>query len=920
MSSSNRRLWNRVIERGIVPSRSTIPWGDKVKAWRGEILLLALWGFKAVAALPMLGNIYRSLIIHLIQRCKLFDRVFYLERYVDTVNSGMSPLRHYVTIGDRERRTPMAFFDPDYYRYRTKSRAKSVNTLIHYAYVGRYRRISPSPWIDVDYYLKRNKDVARAGVDPLFHFWKWGGIEGRSPSAEFDSAYYLQTNPGVVKSHLNPLLHYLRIGRIEGRCILPDENLGSSDAILSEIIPKCIPSDDAWDELKPGRETGPDVVDVIVPVYKGRTETLQCLFSVLSASCNTSFSLIVINDASPDKLLVSDLQRLAGKGLFTFLENSQNKGFVHTANRGVELHQDRDVVLLNADTEVFAGWLDRLQRAANRHPRTGTVTPLSNNATICSYPRFLQDNPFPLECDFAELDSLTAVVNAGMEVEAPTGVGFCMYIKRALLVDVGTFDEHEFGRGYGEENDFCQRAIGKGWRNIIAADVFVLHWGRTSFKGETSKRVQAALKTLDRLHPRYQRDVATFITHDPLLKARQRLDWERLIRLRREKNILVVCHNRGGGAERHVQEDIRRLSREGYGVYLMRPMPGEPSHAVFSHFTATQLPNLPACALSDSVAMGRMFKGLGITEIHTHSLVDFVPEAPDHLCALVEAMGIRWEVNLHDYKVICPSINLADSSGLYCGEPSDAVCNKCLREMGSDFRVTDIRSWRAMHRRVLQAADQVLVPDQDVALRLERYFPAVTFDVSPHEDLDLPRNPIRLPEVVLSENLRVLVIGAIGKIKGFEVLLSCAKNARQRKLPLEFILMGYSMNDRLLQEAGVKLTGRYLEENAQNTLTNLSPHVVWLPSVWPETYSYTLSIALLADLPVMAFDIGAIARRIRESRYNAGHCLFPLDFAKQPNLLNDRFLEFRLSHITADSNNGEISRDKSLHQYLSSKI
>ena len=484
------------------------------------------------------------------------------------------------------------------------------------------------------------------------------------------------------------------------------------------------------------------------------------------------------------------------------LENSQNHGFVHTANRGMGLHQDRDVVLLNADTEVFDGWLDRLQRAARRDPQTGTVTPLSNNATICSYPRFLQDNPFPLELDFAELDSLTAVVNAEFEVEAPTGVGFCMYIKRATLADVGTFDEREFGRGYGEENDFCQRAIAKGWRNVIAADIFVLHWGKTSFKGEKAKRLQAALKTMDRLHPRYQRDVGAFIACDPLLKARQRLDQERLIRLRREKNILIVCHNRGGGAERHVQEDIERLTKEGYGVYLMRPLPGQPTHTVFSHFAVTHLPNLQACTLSDSAAMSKMLQDLGVTEIHTHSLVDFEAEAPDHLYALVKAMGIRLEVNLHDYEVICPSINLADSSGFYCGEISDLACNKCLRDMEGDCSVTDIRSWRTMQQQVLQAADQVFVPDEDVALRLERYFPAVTFDVSPHENLDLPLKPICFPVLNSGEILRVVVIGAIGKIKGFEVLLACAKNARKRRLPIEFILMGYSMNDRLLQEAG----------------------------------------------------------------------------------------------------------------------
>jgi glycosyltransferase involved in cell wall biosynthesis len=194
-----------------------------------------------------------------------------------------------------------------------------------------------------------------------------------------------------------------------------------------------------------------------------------------------------------------------------------------------------------------------------------------------------------------------------------------------------------------------------------------------------------------------------------------------------------------------------------------------------------------------------------------------------------------------------------------------------------------------MHRRVLLAADQVLVPDKDVAERLKRYFPEATFDVSPHEELDLPLTTVHTPELELDESLRIVIIGAIGKIKGFEVLLACARNARQRRLPIEFILLGYSMNDRLLQEAGVRITGRYLEENAQKTLETLFPHVVWLPSLWPETYSYTLSIALQAGLPVVGFDIGAIARRLRELGIDDG--LMPLSMALRPEKINDRFLE-----------------------------
>jgi O-antigen biosynthesis protein len=63
--------------------------------------------------------------------------------------------------------------------------------------------------------------------------------------------------------------------------------------------------------------------------------------------------------------------------------------------------------------------------------------------------------------------------------------------------------------------------------------------------------------------------------------------------------------------------------------------------------------------------------------------------------------------------------------------------------------------------------------------------------------------------------------------------------------------------------------------------------------VWPETYSYTLSIALQANLPVVAFDIGAIGRRIRQCPPQAGHRLLPLDLIRRPDLINDGFIDFR---------------------------
>ena len=76
--------------------------------------------------------------------------------------------------------------------------------------------------------------------------------------------------------------------------------------------------------------------------------------------------------------------------------------------------------------------------------------PFSNNATICSYPHFCEDNELPDGLSLEEVDALFACANAGQVIEIPTGVGFCMYLRRAAIDDVGVFDADAFGRGYGE--------------------------------------------------------------------------------------------------------------------------------------------------------------------------------------------------------------------------------------------------------------------------------------------------------------------------------------------------------------------------------------------------------------------------------------------------------------------------------------
>lgn len=255
-------------------------------------------------------------------------------------------------------------------------------------------------------------------------------------------------------------------------------------------------------------------VDVVMPVYGGRAMSLQAIDSVLGAATREAFELVVVDDASPDPLLRGELQALAEAGLITLMENERNVGFVGAVNRGVALHPGRDVVLLNSDVRVFGDWLYRLL-AALRTPRTATATPLSNAATILSYPATLCENRLPADVDIAQWDRL-CVATDFPPVEIPTGVGFCMAVRRACLDQVGALDQERFGRGYGKENDFCLRAAAAGWRNMAATSLFVWHRGGTSFGEERDALVEAAQATIETLHLGYAAAVERFIRGDSL--------------------------------------------------------------------------------------------------------------------------------------------------------------------------------------------------------------------------------------------------------------------------------------------------------------------------------------------------------------------------------------------------------------------
>ena len=598
-------------------------------------------------------------------------------------------------------------------------------------------------------------------------------------------------------------------------------------------------------------------VDVIVPVYRGLEDTRLCVESVLASRCATPWRLVIVNDASPEPQVSAWLRDIASReSRILLLENQDNLGFVGTVNRGMGVSDQHDVLLLNSDTEVANDWLDRLRNAAYSDARVASVTPFSNNATICSHPRFCEPNELPPHCDTASLDALFAATNAGQVVDVPTGVGFCMYIRRDCLDAVGLFDVANFGKGYGEENDFCRRAAEAGWRNLHALDTFVLHTGGVSFGDSKSQRERDAVEKLRLLHPSYDGIVHAFVGADPARDARLAVDVAR-IRSRGLPCVLAVLHDRSGGTLRHVGELAGHLAQ----------------HAVFFSLTPTS----GGAVRLDLVEPGAGFRlefvlpgqwqelidtlhGLGIVHVHYHHLLGH----QDVVLRLGEQLGVRWDFTAHDYYSMCPQISLTDQTDRYCGETGNGECHTCVPTAPAP-QGTDIASWRERNGKLVTQARYLLAPSQDTARRFVRMFPEANVCVAPHTDVT-DQVPLPVPEVhplAPGAALKVVVIGALSRIKGADVLEDVAILAARAGVAVEFHLLGYAYRDlRKQPNAALTVHGSYQEKDLPRLLGWVKPDLIWFPALWPETYSYTLSACLLLGLPVVAPDIGAFHERL----------------------------------------------------------
>ena len=343
------------------------------------------------------------------------------------------------------------------------------------------------------------------------------------------------------------------------------------------------------------------------------------------------------------------------------------------------------------------------------------------------------------------------------------------------------------------------------------------------------------------------------------------------------KAILVFNHSRGGGSSHFLDLYLADHANGSSNILLAQAVRHAPALAVVGRHSfdlGSEQQRLVDFARRRSVA-----------RILVNHLVDRPLAMMEWVRELSTRLGVPYDVILHDYYVLCPRIDLVTGDGTFCDVAPPETCCRCVAEYGAELSRFAPLSWRRDHLAFLEKADRIVVPSEDSAGRLRPHLRKPISVWHPEDDRCLP--PERTPQLSADEALRVAVLGALNVPKGLRVVQALADAIQQDSVPLALSVLGPT-SERL--PPGVTVTGAYRPDELDRIIHDAAPHVLLFPAIWPETWSFVLTEGLRRGLPIVAFDLGAPAARLRAMGRGR---LLPLTLSKQPQRLLEELLRLR---------------------------
>lgn len=719
--------------------------------------------------------------------------------------------------------------------------------------------ISNSSLFDEKYYVNCYPESIENYSNPIYHYLD-SSNKNCNPNAFFDSEWYLNFYNNVKNSGLNPLVHYIVFGMDEGKFTsLSDfkfNNFNSiSDAQIKDIM-----------------EGVNEKTSIIIPIYNAFTDLKRCIESVFNHS-SIPFELILIDDNSTDVRISEFLESLKDLDNVKVIKNKENLGFVKNVNKGI-ISSKNDVILLNSDTIVTDKWLQKLTMVAYSNKRIGTVTPVSNNAGVFSVPVSGEDNIIP---KYLGVDGMANIVEKSSKrifMKVPTGNGFCMYIKRDAINSVGLFDDTNFGEGYGEENDFCMRCVSKGWINVIDDTTYIYHKKGASFSEKRERLIREHRKILDSKHPTYTNEVKKFLASQELSNIQSNTTYglkNYFTQKFNKKRILYVLHNASGGTPQ-TNNDLMSVVEDYLDCYLLVSDKKNMKlyHYIDHNLQLVESYNLKSTWFAENIFIdefGDVYFNIltyySIDIVHIRHLINHTFDLP-YIC---EKLGIPVCLSFHDFYFICPSYNLIDGNGDYCGGKCTKGNENCYIPLENFTNIPILKNfvkiWQKDINNLFKRVNCFITTSEVVKNIFLEIYPSINkenFQVIEHgRDFNVINdNLFEIPSV--DKPIKILFIGNINFQKGSELIKSLYEIDNESKL--EFHFLGKTIPE--LKKIGIH-HGEYNRDELDKYIGKIKPSFIGIFSVWSETYCHTLTEAWSCGIPVLSTKFGVLEERVSKS-------------------------------------------------------
>ena len=736
---------------------------------------------------------------------KKFNGNTYLKKYPDVKEAGLNPLVHYLKYGKNEEKTDKC--------------DKNIRE---------YKLVEESGLYNHEYYSEQVSKGFGSPRHGLLHYLEHGFKQGYNPSKYFDGEAYFNRYPDVKNSSLNPLVHYLKYG-------IKEERIG-----LKEIEFKNL--NDTYNIEKIIKQLTKKVT--VITIADNIKYLNDCIRNLIKYN-KTEFEIIIINQKYDN---ISNYISFNNIKIIN-IENTLHK-LINTLKMIIKKTDD-DILFIKNNVITYEKFLMKLTIAAYSNERTGIVIPISNYSSI-SLTEDLDNNHI-----------LINNVSKKEYNETPIPNTTCMYIKNKLLKRTPLREDEKW------LEHLCSKAVYDGWKSVFDDSTFVNY---QQLKNNQKQDDEFAL--VDPYNSENQPTVR-FLNSQAYSNSNKSVQSY----LNQENNenynkkrILYVMHY-SGGVEFAVKDIAKSVSGE-YDCYILKAYPSKfilyhLSEEIFIPIQEFDLKYPWHSTLLHSEEYKQIYfyilanLNIDIIEIdhllfHTFDIID-----------VGEILNIPTIITIHDYYYICPTFVLLDENNKYCGgycENDGKNCSKRVKWFNLPINITEWKiEWQKQMLKIFKRCNNILTATNFTKNMILKHYPDLNT-----EDIQLiehGRDLIKYDNFSIIPNsyqpVKILIPGTLSVHKGSEFVKKLKKIDVENKLELHFL----GGVDDEIKKIGVA-HGKYKREEFSKHVYKIKPSFIGIFSIWPETYSYTLTESLSAGIPIIGSNMGALKERIED--YDCG--------------------------------------------------